>query len=255
VFLNSAAAVPVPVAISDSSNFAKGGGSTYSDANQQSHGEKGATGYKTVQEYDKGAQAKHDNQGEKEYHSQEGGHKAAHHDEAGHYGQKEEAAKGSQGSHFHQSKSHKKGSKTTGFHRVHHKDEYKKDHSFYDESDSSGHFNKHGDYDSHRASEKGGFEGDTRIRLIKQGRRELKDFWTTGSISTRTAGLRERKGSSPIITTSRSTPRKGTNSKVRSTDSSRKKCCKRNNDHSKDTLTSAVIIYFVFVNLLPNKAL
>ncbi|EFA02620.1 protein argonaute-2-like [Tribolium castaneum] len=191
----SPAPIPVPVSVSESSKFAKGGGSSFSDQNQNSHGEKGSTGYKTVQEYDKGAQGKHDNQGHKEHYSKEGGHKAAHHDSGSHYNQKQEAAKGSEGSSFGQSSSHKKGSKTTGFHRVHHKDEYKKDHTFYDESDASGHFNKHGDFDSHHAAKKGGFEkGGHEDGAYQAGEQGVKGFVDNGKYVGQNSGFKGEQG-------------------------------------------------------------
>ncbi|XP_063927798.1 RNA-binding protein EWS-like [Zophobas morio] len=189
------APIAAPVPVSDSSNFEKGGGSSYSDANQSAHGEKGSTGYKTAEEYDKGAQGQHDSKGHKEFYNEQGGNKANHHDQAAHYGQKEEASKGSQGSHFSQSKSHKKGSKTKGYHRVHHKDEFKKDHSFYDESDASGQFSKHGDYDANHASHKGGFEkGGHEDGAYQQGEQGVKGFVDKGHFNGQNSGFKGEEG-------------------------------------------------------------
>ncbi|RZC40206.1 hornerin-like [Asbolus verrucosus] len=188
-------AAPVPVVAADVSNFVKGGGSSFSDASQNSHGEKGSAGYKSVQEYDKGSQGKHDNQAHKEHYSEEGGNKAAHQEVGAHYGKKEEAAKGSEGASFSQSDSHKKGSKTTGFHRVHHKDEYKKDHTFYDESDSRGHFSKHGDFNAHHANEKGAFEkGGREEGAYQAGEHGEKGFLDKGKYVDQNSGYKGEEG-------------------------------------------------------------
>ncbi|KAJ8927123.1 hypothetical protein NQ314_020396 [Rhamnusium bicolor] len=92
------------------------------------------------------------------YYNKASGNKVGYQDIANHYGNKEQASKGSLGESFSDKKGHNKDSKTTGYHKVYYKDDYKKDHSFYDKADRRGHFKKYSDYDAKDDAQQGAFD-------------------------------------------------------------------------------------------------
>lgn len=98
---------------------------------------------------------------------------------------------------------------------------------------------------------------DMKMGLIKLESKELKDLLITGNMWARIVGLKANKGRRDIIRTFRSMPRKGSSSKERNKGFIRRMFYKRCSEWGIGSETSfmAVIIYFVFVNLLHNKAL
>lgn len=145
------------ITLDNGSEGSEGSGENYDVSKYSGEGEKGEKGYENVDKYDEGSQGKHEKEEDKGFYDKKGGNKEGYHESSGHYGSKQEAAKGSKGESFSESSGHKKGSKTTGYHKVYHKDEYKKDHSFYDESDKRGHYDKHGNAQSEHSNENGAF--------------------------------------------------------------------------------------------------
>ncbi|XP_023014237.2 uncharacterized protein [Leptinotarsa decemlineata] len=154
-----------------STNFIKGGGSNYEEAEKASRGKEGETGYANRDEFAKGLKGQHGSEEKKDFYDILAGNKGAHHEEDGHYASRHQSSKGSKGGSFSSEGSHDKGSKTTGFHNVYHKDEYKKDHSFYDKADKKGHFNRYGNFDSKGSAEADAFaKGGNNEEKFKEGK-------------------------------------------------------------------------------------
>ncbi|XP_057669517.1 uncharacterized protein LOC130901879 [Diorhabda carinulata] len=138
-----------------STNFIKGGGSNYEDAERASSGEKGTKGYLNRDEFSKGLKGRHQNDQRKGFYDVLGGDKLSHNQQEGHYASEHHSGHANKGGSFSEENSHDKGSKTTGYHKVYHKDEYKKDKSFYDKKDKKGYFNRYGDANSKEESSSG----------------------------------------------------------------------------------------------------
>lgn len=144
--------------LDDSASFEKGSGEKHDSEDYASHGEKGASGYKHLEGWDKGKKGQHEEEDHKGWYGAKGGEKKGHHDLAERWGSNEESAKSDKGGQFKEAKGHKKGSKTSGYHKVYSKDEFKKDHEFYDKADKKGHFDKYGSHDAGHESKEGGFK-------------------------------------------------------------------------------------------------
>ncbi|KAG5887137.1 hypothetical protein JTB14_024246 [Gonioctena quinquepunctata] len=181
--------------VSQSTNFIKGGGSNYEDAEKTSRGEKGEQGYSDRDEFAKGLTGRHDNEQKKDSYDVSAGNKRAHQEQDGHYASRHQSGEGSKGGSFSNEGSHEKGSKTTGYHKVFHKDEYKKDHSFYDKADKKGHFNRHGNFDTKAAAEAGAFAKGKNLEAgFKEGKFGAKGLREKGHYLDESKGYKGAKG-------------------------------------------------------------
>ncbi|XP_066999902.2 uncharacterized protein [Anabrus simplex] len=176
-------------------NYKRGGGEEQDASHYASQGEKGEKGYKSQHAFDKGEAGKHGAAEDAGFYNEQAGHKKAHHDEAGQYGEHNEGAKGYKSASFGAHADHKKGSKTTGFHNVYHKDEYKKDHSFYDEANNSAHQDKHGEFEAKHAAAQGGFrKGGRQDAAYDVGEKGKKGSYDKGEHFDEEKGFEGREG-------------------------------------------------------------
>lgn len=180
---------------SDDEDYEEDHGSSYEDASSSKHGSKGQSGYSNKENFAKGASGEHDEENSAGSHAASGGHKAASHEDAGHYAEGHAAGSSENGGSHSHAESHKKGSKTSGYHKIYRKDEYKKDHTFYDEKDVKGHFDSYGKGHKEHASAEGGFrKGGKHASAHKEGEQSEKGHFDKGRYNHQDAGYRAKDG-------------------------------------------------------------